>query len=338
MKKKAAVALVIFVLFAVSMQVASAEEPQYNTVVHIVRWGENLTSISRRYGVSIYAIVQANGLSNPNRIYAGQRLLIPTGGTQPGVPPSSGCQRYKVRPGDTLSGIALRFGVSINSIVQANNLVNPHRIYAGQVLCIPGGSPPVAVPPIHQPQPPVAVPPIAPPEHCQALYVVRRGDTLAKIGVRYGVSVWALVQANNIPNPNLIYPGQVLCIPKDSCPPGVTPTPTPTCTPPAVSGPIKPGCEHLHWPREGATLYGVVQAYGTADHPSFGYYKLEFRRDGLDDWHYVTGQEHPVHNGPLGQWNTWTVPDGPYTFRLVIVDRTGNYPPPCELSVEVKNH
>jgi heat shock protein HslJ/LysM repeat protein len=209
-----------------------------------------------------------------------------------------------------VSGIAYRYRVSQSALVSANNITNPNRIYAGQRLVIPGCS-------THPPGP-ARVP------GGGYIYVVRRGDTLARIALRFRVRIWSIVQANNIPNPNLIHVGQRLYIP------GTSPRPDPK--------PVDPGCEHLTWPRRGATLSGQVQAVGTADHENFGYYKLEFRKDGLDDWHYITGGETPVHDGPLGEpWNTHTVPDGNYTFRLVIVDATGNYPPPCEIAVRVAN-
>jgi hypothetical protein len=161
---------------------------------------------------------------------------------------------------------------------------------------------------------------------------VRWGDTLAKIAVRFGTSVWRIATTNNIANPNLIYPGQCLYITR-----GVPPTPTPTPSPSPTPSSTSTGCEHLLWPVAGAQLSGIVQARGTADHPSFGYYKLEYRKDGLDDWHYITGGQSPVTSGALGAWDTRTVPDGNYTFRLVVVDQTGNYPPPCEIAVRVYN-
>jgi LysM repeat protein len=228
-----------------------------------------------------------------------------------------------VRYGDTLSGIAFSHGVTVYAIVRANGIVNPNRIYPGQRLAIPCGAP---LPP--HPAPPHPAPPHPAPGGFY--YIVRRGDTLARIGWRFGVSVWALVTANNISNPNVIHTGQWLYIPKsgyDHHPPDDH----------SDGGTTIPGCEHLTWPKQGVTLAGVVWAKGTADHVQFGYYKLEYRSDGLDDWHYITGGESPVHNGTLGAWDTTTVPDGPYTFRLVIVDKTGNYPPPCEISVKVYN-
>lgn len=107
---------------------------------------------------------------------------------------------YTVHWGDTLSGIAVRHGTTVQALAQANGLVNPNLIYAGQVLWIPTGySPPVA------PQPPVA--------GCRAYHTVTWGDTLNRLGAWYGVSPWAIAQANHIYNLNLIYRGQTLCIP-----------------------------------------------------------------------------------------------------------------------------
>jgi LysM repeat protein len=304
MKKIVLGVLICALLLLTGLQTVGANAPASNPVVHIVQWGENLTSIARRYGTTIQAIVQANQLSNANRIYAGQRLIIPGAWTPP--PPSSG-NTHVVRYGDTLSAIAYRYGVRTSDLAWLNGIANPNRIYPGQRLLIPGapGTPPT---------PPT-------PPGTGMYYVVQRGDTLAKIAVRFGISVWSIVQMNNIANPNLIYPGQRIYI-------GAAPD----------AGRPTPGCEHLTWPRHGARLSGVIQAQGTATLTNFGYYKLEYRKDGLDDWHYITGADRHVQNGALGAWDTRTVSDGRYIFRLVIVDRTGNYPAPCEIVVHVDNN
>ncbi len=116
---------------------AHAAPPASGPTTHVVRRGENLSLIARRYGVSIRAIVRANGLRNPNFIYAGQRLTIPSAGGSP--PPAPGGRRHVVRRGETLTTIAWRYRVSVWAIVRANGLRNPNVIYAGQRLLIPGG-------------------------------------------------------------------------------------------------------------------------------------------------------------------------------------------------------
>ena len=104
----------------------------------------------------------------------------------------TGQTSYVVKPGDTLYKIASLYGVTVSAIVTANNITNPNLIYPNQVLVIPATTPSTST----------------------VRYVVQAGDTLYKIAARYGVTVSAIVTANNIANPNLIYPGQVLIIPK----------------------------------------------------------------------------------------------------------------------------
>ena len=104
---------------------------------HFVQKGETLYSISRSYGVTIPAMMQANPMiSNPNRIYAGTYLYIPCG---PGGPGTGGPCRYVhyVAWGQTLNEIAIHYWVSPYAIAQANGITNPDLIYAGEPLCIP---------------------------------------------------------------------------------------------------------------------------------------------------------------------------------------------------------
>ena len=101
-----------------------------------VHWGETLYSISRVIGVSTQAIMQANGLSNPNYVQAGSSLWIPCSAPPPPPPPQCGYW-YTVRWGDTMNSISYRTGVSSWAIAQANGIYNINRIYAGQALWIP---------------------------------------------------------------------------------------------------------------------------------------------------------------------------------------------------------
>jgi LysM repeat protein len=107
---------------------------------YVVQRGDTLFSIARRFGTTIAAIAQANGLSNPRYIRAGQRLIIP--GAYPAcVPPSTvpGATVYIVRRGDTLYSIARRYHTTVAAIAWANGIANPHRIWVGQRLIIPAG-------------------------------------------------------------------------------------------------------------------------------------------------------------------------------------------------------
>jgi len=318
-------AMLVILLAGLSIGPVWAAPPATHQIVHVVRWGENLTWIAGHYGTSVQDIMYANGLTNPNRIYAGQRLIIPSTAPYTGPVASGCCQTYTVKYGDTLSGIAYYFGISLHALAAANGIVNTNSIYAGQRLAIPG-QPPAPVPPGHAPSPqPPAHAPIPQPVDGW-WYIVQPGDTVAKIAWRFKVSIWSIVQASNLANPNLIYVGQKLHVPK----------PKPQVEPVKPPQPV-PGCEHLLTPHQGDVLSGTATVKGTAEHPNFWYYKIEYRQDGLDDWHYLTGQEKQVQKDVLGTWNTTALPNGSYHVRLVIVDRTGNYPPPCEIPVRIKN-
>ncbi len=153
--------------------------------IHVVQQGETLFSIARRYGTTVDAILHANGLADPRRIYPGQRLVIPGG-----VQPVESWSAHVVRPGETLRALAVRYDVPWQTLALANRLVNPHLLYAGEVLRIP-----------------------APGERVGALYAVQPGDSLIGIALRYGVEVWDLVEANGLTNPNRLLPGQWLFIP-----------------------------------------------------------------------------------------------------------------------------
>nr|HID12818.1 LysM domain-containing protein [Anaerolineae bacterium] len=110
--------------------------PSTGQITHVVQRGENLFRIALRYGTTVEAIANANGIANPARIYAGQVLLIPSPGAQPPAPPA-GETTYVVQPGDNLFRIALRYNMSHLYLAQYNGIANPSLIYVGQVLRIP---------------------------------------------------------------------------------------------------------------------------------------------------------------------------------------------------------
>ena len=132
---------------------------------YVVQPGDTLSQIARSFNTSVTAIAVANNLSNPNLIYAGQTLVIPTAGGQPPPPPTvtppiEGGGTYVVQPGDTLSKIAVQFGTTVQELAVLNGISNPNLIYAGQSLLIPGdatGGPPPTTPP------PTTPPPTTPP-------------------------------------------------------------------------------------------------------------------------------------------------------------------------------
>lgn len=161
--------------------------PPAEGVEHVVAWGETISLIASRYGVTAEDIVAANNLANPNLIRAGDVLIIPgvsAPSPQPGV--------HIVRRGENLRSIANMYGITVDALARANGIANPNYIWVGQSLTIPGGSATQAG---------------------GQTYVVQRGDTLSSIAVGFGTTAWAIAYANNLPNVNFIYVGQTLRIP-----------------------------------------------------------------------------------------------------------------------------
>lgn len=129
-------------------------------------------------------------------------VVPPGAASTPAVQPpetpatAAGETTYVVQPGDRLFRIALRFGVDYRALAAYNNILNPDRIYPGQVLRIP--------------QPGVSPTPSAPGE---ILYTVQPGDNLFRIALRYNMNYLYLAAYNNISNPHQIRVGQVIRIP-----------------------------------------------------------------------------------------------------------------------------
>jgi hypothetical protein len=83
-----------------------------------------------------------------------------------------------------------------------------------------------------------------------------------------------------------------------------------------------------------------VPIRGTANAENFQYYKIEVGpgANPRDNEWTVVGQlrKSPVNNGLLETFNSTAYPPGTYTLRLVVVDQTGNYPEPCQVTIAVQ--
>lgn len=154
--------------------------PPPTLIYYVVKAGDTLSEIAVKFNTTLSELVKLNNITNPNLIYPGQNLLIPSTVTS--------YRSYTVRSGDTLSEIAVKFGVTTESLARLNNISNPNLIYPGQILKIPTST------------------------SISNYYTVKPGDTLSQIAIDLGVTMGNLIKLNNISDPNRIYPGQVLKI------------------------------------------------------------------------------------------------------------------------------
>ncbi len=111
--------------------------------IYTVQRGDTLSRIALRHAVTLNALMSANGLWS-NTIYVGQQLTIPGAGRSGSTSTSASGGTYVVRPGDTLSKIAQRFGTTASALSHLNGIANPSAIYAGQVLRLSASVPAIA--------------------------------------------------------------------------------------------------------------------------------------------------------------------------------------------------
>lgn len=222
-------------------------------VKHKISRGETVSTIAARYGVSQYAIFNANNLSRRSRIYAGKTIIVPV----PLDRASSSSQSkqsyavegntYSVRGGDTLWDIAKAFGTSVEAIRRINYIERGSRIYVGQKLRIPSSAKNLkqksqsarrfATSPQAESQSESDARTSGKDE--SGTYSVRPGDTLWDIAKTYGTTTSRIRQLNGLGRSSRIYPGQKL----------------------KVSG-IKDNYV-VHKVRRGETLSRIARRYGT---------------------------------------------------------------------------
>lgn len=104
--------------------------PQY--ITYVIQPGDTLSGIAQRFGTSVRTLAELNGISDPDKIYAGNTIHVPENGSSGGSAPVY----YTIRPGDTLSGIALKYGTTVSALARLNGISDPDKIYAGDRIRI----------------------------------------------------------------------------------------------------------------------------------------------------------------------------------------------------------
>ena len=162
------------------------------TTTITIQRGDTLSKLAIEYNTTVQRLVELNNIQNPNLIYAGATLIVPSGEKVEDSDgnSTSGQTIYIVQRGDTLNQIASSFGTTAIAIAKENNIRNINLIFVGQRLIIPTNRYDLN----------------------HTIYKIQYGDTLYSISRRYGVSIATIVRLNRIQNHNLIYAGEIIRI------------------------------------------------------------------------------------------------------------------------------
>jgi LysM repeat protein len=176
--------------------------------------GDTVSSIAGRYGLATASVLALNGLSWKSVIFAGQTLKLSTSGAIAVVAhvTATPTSRYTIQKGDSIGGIAAKFGLATQTLLSANGLGWASIIYPGQTIAIPGSTGVASVAPASQVQ--IVEAPSAPAASgTPVTYTIASGDTIAKIAAKFGVTSQAILTANNLTWSSIIYGGHSLAIP-----------------------------------------------------------------------------------------------------------------------------
>ncbi|WP_443093957.1 LysM peptidoglycan-binding domain-containing protein [Mycetocola zhadangensis] len=167
--------------------------------------------------------------------------------------------QYTVESGDTISGIAAKFGLATASVLTLNGLGWSSMIFPGQVLMLSGATA----------SPDAAPTAPAPPAPATSTYTVLSGDTISGIASAHGVTVAAVFAANGLSSASIIYPGQNITIPAAGTPqsaPAPAPAPAPPVSSPAPSAPQTVTQMSAEMRANAAVIVSTARSIGVGDH------------------------------------------------------------------------
>ncbi len=208
--------VIVAIILDGSFALAQDGTSSTTVTIHVVQRGENLFRIAMRYGTTVEAIAQANGIKDVTQISVGQRLLIPNvslsaansadaaSGSVPGIPVD-----YVMQPGDSLLNVSLRYGMPVEAIALQNRIVNPALLYVGMSLSLKEGA---------GSEPAIKT---------GWLYEVQPDDNLYRIAARYHIAIARLVKVNKLKLTSVVFPGQHIVIPGPDDGPALVDIPQP---------------------------------------------------------------------------------------------------------------
>ncbi len=125
--------------------VTAATRASSSYALYVVKKGDTLYSIAKRYQTSVAELQRINGISDPSKLAVGQELKVPQARASSlpksvSTTPKPGTKRYKVQPGDTLSSIARKFQTSVAELQKLNNFSNPNQLVVGALILVPATS------------------------------------------------------------------------------------------------------------------------------------------------------------------------------------------------------
>lgn len=174
---------------------------------YTVRAGDTISAIAGRHGLRTVDVLTWNGLTWRSVIHPGQKLRL-TAPAATATPAAAAAPvtatAHTVVAGDTVFGIAKKYGTTVDAVLAANGLTRASIIYPGQKLTVSGSAAPAATP-AAKPTTPAAT-------ASSRTHTVVAGDTVFAIAKKYGTTTQALFALNGLGSTSIIYPGQKLMV------------------------------------------------------------------------------------------------------------------------------
>lgn len=209
----------------------SAGTGQTSGIKYTVKLGDSVWKIANDHGISMNQLIEWNNIKN-NFVYPGQQLIVSNGGSSSSTTTNTGNAssssnnagstaasgtKYTVKSGDSVWSVSNKYGISMNQLIQWNNIKN-NFIYPGQQLIVKGGS---AATSTNTSSTTAATTPSTPntsnttstASTGDTIYTVKAGESVWGVANKHNITMDQLIQWNNIKN-NFIYPGQQVIVKK----------------------------------------------------------------------------------------------------------------------------